>query len=144
MLLCLALAHADTGDTALDDVPVADAGLGLLAYVGDVVVLNGAASSDPEGASLSFVWTQTGGPEVTIKKGTTAEPEVTIDAPGTLRFSLVVNDGVQDSAPDSVEIVVAEQRFDGEAETGCAVGPDAGLAAVLLAVAVLGIRRHSR
>lgn len=119
-LLLAAPALADTGAAAGGEPPVADAGLGLLAYVGDTVALNGTASRDPEGASLGYTWAQSGGPDVGIKNGDEAQPSFTVEAPGTYRFTLVVNDGYQDSAPDTVEIVVAHTSFGGEAEGGCA------------------------
>ncbi len=136
MLLSFTLALADT---AADGIPTADAGLGLIAYVDDVVVLNGTASSDPEGADLTYTWTQVGGPTVSLKPAASAEPEFTVEAPGTLRFELVVNDGVNDSVPDSVEVVVAERAFGGS-DGGCTTGPSAGWAACLLvgALVVMG------
>lgn len=140
MLLSFALAFADT---AADDVPTADAGLGLIAYVDDVIVLNGSASRDPEGAELTFAWSQVGGPSVELKGASGAEPEFTVAAPGTLRFELVVNDGVNESEPDSVEIVVAERAFGGS-DGGCATGPTAGLGSLLLVAGCLLAGRSRR
>jgi MYXO-CTERM domain-containing protein len=139
MLLCLTFALADTGD---NQAPHADAGLGLIAYVGDVVVLNGAASSDPEGAELSFAWSQSGGPEVELKKASTVEPEFEVVASGTLRFDLVVNDGVADSEPDTVEVVVAERAFGGDPEGGCSTGGGAAPVGVAGVAAALVLRRR--
>jgi MYXO-CTERM domain-containing protein len=141
MLLSLCLAFADTG---ANEPPRADAGLGLIADVGDVVVLNGSASADAEGAALSFAWTQVGGPEVELKAANSEEPEFTVAAAGTLRFELVVNDGVSDSVPDSVEIVVAQRSFSGDGGSACATGPGGGNGAVLLAVGALLALRHRR
>lgn len=112
-------ALADTGAGG-GEPPEANAGVGLLASVGDTVILNGSASSDPEGAGLGYFWTQSGGPEVSLKAESSANPEFTIESAGTYRFELIVSDGYQDSEPDSVEIAVAEQSFGGSAESGCA------------------------
>ena len=122
--------------------PVADAGLGLLAAVGDTVSLNGTASRDPEGADLGFFWSQTGGPEVGIKNGDEAQPSFTVESPGTYRFALVVNDGYQDSAADTVEIVVAHTQFGGEAEGGCASASAPAWSAVLSLLALAPRRRR--
>ena len=141
MILGFAIAFADTGEAGGGEAPLADAGVGLLAYVGDTVSLNGRASADPEGEKLSFAWTQSGGPEVQLDKATTPEPEFTVEAAGTLRFTLVVNDGAWDSAPDTVEIVVPEQAFGGEAEGGCVTLPVPFWSGALLAGALLRRRR---
>jgi hypothetical protein len=144
-LLFLPAVWADTGSAGGGEAPVADAGLGLLAYVGDTVELNGTASYDPEDAELGYFWSQSGGPEVGLVNGDEAKPSFTIEAPGTYRFDLVVNDGYQDSEADTVEIVVAETRFGGEAEGSCAAWPGASPGAATLAVfAGLACLRRAR
>ena len=109
---------ADTVDitvTADNDAPTADAGGDRTVSDGDAVTLDGRASSDPEGADLTYVWTQTApdsglGSAVTLSDATTASPSFT--APTellenlTLTFSLTVNDGTQDSTADTVDITV--------------------------------------
>ncbi len=136
--LLLPLALADTG---ANEPPVADAGLGLLAYVGDTVALNGTASYDPEGVELGYTWRQSGGPEVGIKSGDSPEPSFTVEEPGTYRFELTVNDGYADSLPDMVEIVVAETSFGGDAEGGCNAVPGVAPLSLLLLPVLLRRRR---
>lgn len=114
---------AALADTGADSPPVAEAGLGVLAYVGDTVELNGTASSDPEGAELVYKWAQTGGPSVAIEGGSTAQPRFEVTEPGTLRFELVVNDGLTYSEPDTVEVVVAYTAVDGTTGGGCTAVP---------------------
>jgi hypothetical protein len=86
--------------------PVANAGPDQSVPVGSLVTLNGSGSSDPDNGpgSLTFHWTQLSGPVVTLTGANTATPSFTAAAPGSYVFSLVVNDGAVDSAPDSVTI----------------------------------------
>ena len=141
MWLWVPLALADTGNVVDGAPPVADAGVGLLAFVGDTVSLNGHGSTDPESAALDYLWRQVGGPEVTLDKRTTPEPEFEVEAPGTLRFELVVNDGTQDSDPSVVAIVVAEQSFIGQPAACAAAGTPGGILAFAAAFAA-SLRRR--
>jgi hypothetical protein len=88
--------------------PVANAGSNQTVTVGTLVTLNGTASFDPDNgpSSLTFSWTQTSGPAVTLTGANTATPSFTPTLAGTYVFSLVVNDGAANSAPASVTITV--------------------------------------
>jgi len=91
----------------LNEAPLADAGNDQLVGVGAKVMLDGFRSSDPDSDSLTFVWTQTSGPTVTLEGADTATP--TFVAPvtaGVLEFSLVVSDGTADSPIDTVTVTV--------------------------------------
>ena len=91
--------------------PVADAGfaqINIEPY--STVTLNGSASSDANADPLTYAWTQTVGPAVSIVTPTSMSP--TFVAPATiagvtLTFQLVVNDGSVDSSPDTVDVTVA-------------------------------------
>lgn len=94
-----------------------------------VVTLDGSESSDPDGDTLTYTWTQTEGPDATDGAGTLSGASPTFEAPGevgTLVFELVVNDGEVDSAPATVVVNVFENQnvayfVDGDAgsdETG--------------------------
>ena len=100
--------------------PVAEAGLGVMAYVGDKVILNGESSSDIDGQTLSYTWTQLSGTPVALVDPDTTKPSFEVVAPGTLRFQLVVNDGALVSVPDTVAIVVPDRELlPLGAERGC-------------------------
>jgi RHS repeat-associated protein len=86
--------------------PVADAGPDQTVFRGVVVTLNGAQSSDPEGATLRFQWTVISGSPVTLTGSTTANPTFTPLIVGEYIFQLIVNDGQLSSAPDTIKVTV--------------------------------------
>ena len=86
--------------------PTANAGTDQTVAVNALVTLNGSGSSDPDNDSLTYVWSQTAGPAVTLSDPTAANPTFTPTQTGNYAFGLVVNDGTVDSSSDSVTIVV--------------------------------------
>lgn len=124
--------------------PVAEAGLGVMAYVGDTVILNGSASSDPDGSPLIYTWTQVSGAPVELRRGDSSKPEFVVDAPGTLRFELVVSDGLETSAADGVAVVVPDREAlpAGESPGGCHTSPAAPTALGVALAALLARRRR--
>lgn len=129
--LLASLAHAQTA-------PVAEAGLGVYAYVGDRVILNGEASYDPDGSPITYAWTQISGPPTALADATTAAPSFAVEQPGTVRFQLLVSDGSMTSTPDTVAVVIPDRELRPlGSEGGCATTPAAsapwlGLLAALL------------
>ena len=114
------LQNFTTGGFEAASSPIANAGVdqsGLAA--GDLVTLDGSGSSDPNSLVLTYQWTQTGGTAVTLSDSTAQSPTFTapsLASSETLTFSLVVNNGTEDSAADSVDVGVladaSSQSFD--------------------------------
>ncbi|MDI6791578.1 MAG: fibronectin type III domain-containing protein [bacterium] len=86
--------------------PAADAGPDQTVGSGVLVGLDGSSSSDPDGDPITYQWTQTSGPAVTLSNSTAQKPTFTPLTSGSCRFQLVVNDGQLNSAPDEVIITV--------------------------------------
>jgi hypothetical protein len=73
---------------------------------GAAVQLDGTQSVDPDGNALTYQWTQTLGPAVTLSSTTASRP--TFTAPATsVAFQLVVSDGQSSSTPATANITVA-------------------------------------
>jgi hypothetical protein len=86
--------------------PVVDAGPDRVVDRREAVTLNGAAN-DPDGDVVSLRWRQIDGVPVLLDD--TTRPDPTFISPAgraTLTFELIANDGVADSAPDTVTILV--------------------------------------
>jgi hypothetical protein len=93
--------------TPTNQPPVADAGSAQTVSAGSTVQLDGSGSADPNGDPLTYQWTQTGGPAVTLSSATAVAPTFTAPASAsTLTFQLVVNDGTVSSSPSIVTITV--------------------------------------
>lgn len=112
--------------------PVADAGPDQSLNVGDVAYLDGSASSDVDGDPISYSWIlseQPDGSQAVLWNAGTVYAEFDVDLAGTYRADLTVNDGVLNSAPDSVLITTRNSVPVADA------GPDqtgiAGLAVLL-------------
>ncbi len=90
--------------------PVANAGEDRVAPENEIVFLYGDDSSDPEGRTLSFVWSQVSGPEVLLtnaeqETATFTSPLVSEDT--SFEFRLVVSDG-ETTNEDSVTITIQD------------------------------------
>ena len=87
--------------------PVADAGPDQDVSVFDLVQLDGSASSDFEGDSLTFQWTLLSAPEdslAQLSSPTAVDPTFEPDVFGVYEFELVVSDGFDASVPDTVTV----------------------------------------
>ena len=93
--------------STLNSPPVANAGPDQTVFVTDTVQLDGSASSDIDGDSLSFDWDFTEvptGSAATLSDSTIVNPTFVVDLPGFYRIRLIVNDGLVDSVEDIVII----------------------------------------
>lgn len=89
--------------------PTADAGSNQTIDEKSLVTLDGSASSDPEGADLTYSWTAPEGitlSDATAAKPTFTAPSVAVD--NDYEFTLVVNDGANDSEAAAVTITVKD------------------------------------
>lgn len=88
--------------------PIASAGSNQTVTTGATVTLDGTGSSDPDGPSVTYAWTQTAGTAVSLSSTTAAKPTFTApSAAGTLTFSLTVTDtGGASSSASSVTVTV--------------------------------------
>ncbi|MEA2697406.1 MAG: hypothetical protein QOI66_1677, partial [Myxococcales bacterium] len=87
--------------------PNANAGAAQTVNPGATVTLDGSGSNDPNGDAITYAWTQTAGPAVTLSSTTAQKPTFiapSVSASTALTFSLVVNDGQVLSAPATVTI----------------------------------------
>lgn len=96
--------------------PVAHAADDQTADVGDTVTLDGSKSKDPEEHELTYAWSQVSGPDVTLDGADTVNPSFEVPGYGTYVFQLIVNDCLQDSEPDEVEVSVPEPSEEEEEE----------------------------
>jgi len=91
--------------------PIADAGSDQNIYLGQTATLSGAGSSDPGNAPLTYTWTIDAKPANSAAALSSTNAETTTlhpDVAGQYAISLVVNNGTEDSAADTVLVDVAE------------------------------------
>jgi hypothetical protein len=71
------------------------------------VYLDGSGSRDPDGDRLNYTWFFWNAPDASstvLYNYKSVSPYFEVDATGTYVFLLVVDDGLQESKPDRVEI----------------------------------------
>lgn len=107
------LLDVDLSGSGLNNKPIANAGIDQtevgLQYL---VTLNGAGSDDPDDLPLplTYAWTQTSGPEVSLSDPSAPQPTFTApNQSATLEFSLVVYDGDLYSDADTVTVTVENE-----------------------------------
>ncbi len=93
---------------AVDDAPTAIAGVDQTLDEGSVVTLDATGSSDLDGDNLTYIWTQTGGPTVTLDNTSAVQPTFTapdVATSSALTFQVQVSDGTT-TVTDDVQITV--------------------------------------
>jgi hypothetical protein len=89
--------------------PVANAGQNQSLTLGDTALLDGSASSDPNGDPLSYTWSLSSvpvGSTASIANTSAVQTSFIPDLSGTYVVSLKVNDGLLDSDPSNITITV--------------------------------------
>lgn len=112
--------------TTLNPPPIANAGDNQTVFQGRTVTLNGTGSSPNGSGSITYLWTQTAGPSVTLSGSTTANPTFTapqlhVPSPNVpppnvvLTFGLTVTSSrvpTPPTATDNVNVTVKYGFFD--------------------------------
>ena len=124
--------------TAVNMAPVANAGPDQTVPAGSTVQLDGSASKDPDGNALRYQWALTvkpTGSKATLSNATTMMASFIADVAGQYVAQLTVNDGMVNSAPDTVTITtlggntapVANAGPDQTVQTGMVVTLDGSM-----------------
>ena len=122
--------------SAVNRPPVANAGPDQSVETNTPVTLTG-AGSDPDGDTLSYSWTQTGGTPVALT-GSGNEITFTPSSGGPYTFKLTVDDGRTLSANDSVVVVATEPPPPPNQAPAASAGVDQQVAAGTL-VTITGV-----
>ncbi|MGI9335711.1 MAG: PKD domain-containing protein, partial [Gammaproteobacteria bacterium] len=101
--------------------PLANAGADQSAVEGDVVVLDGSGSTDVDGDTLSFLWSFTNvpaGSAAVIEGANTVMASFEADVEGLFVVQLIVNDGQDESEPDTLNVTTDRRNAAPVAEAG--------------------------
>ena len=90
--------------------PIANAGADQTVATGATVNLNGGGSSDPDGDTITYAWSETTSSGVVLSNANTVSPSFTAPASATtVTLQLVVTDSRGMSGNDTVDVVVSTQ-----------------------------------
>ncbi len=87
--------------------PVANAGPNQIGVPAGPITLNGSASYSPDGLPITFQWTQTGGPTVTLSSPNSAITTFPATAGEAYNFLLTVTDSLGGTGQASVRVTTA-------------------------------------
>ncbi|MDC1287530.1 PKD domain-containing protein, partial [Gammaproteobacteria bacterium] len=99
--------------TTVNLAPTANAGTDQLAQIAGLVSLDGSGSNDPENQPLTYRWSFVqvpAGSSATLSNTVIERPMFTVDIVGSYVIQLIVNDGISDSAPDTVVVSTDNNR----------------------------------
>ena len=97
-----------TASSTMNNAPIANAGTDKSVQTGLVVLLNGSASYDSDGHTISYQWALQSKPAGSLSvlfSSTLVSPSITPDVDGSYTISLVVNDGIVDSSADTMLVI---------------------------------------
>ncbi|WP_414828190.1 PKD domain-containing protein [Alteromonas sp. H39] len=105
------LTDSDTVEITADNEnlpPVAAPSANQTGKVGDVITIDGSASYDPEDEALDYLWSLSppDGSTVVLDDNASASTTFTPDVEGEYLVTLVVNDGVFDSEPETTTVTI--------------------------------------
>jgi len=101
--------------------PVANAGVAQSVVTGSTVTLNGTASNDANGDSLTYAWSfvsKPAGSSASLSSATAASPTFTAGTAGSYVLRLVVNDGALNSTASTVTITASNANLAPVANAG--------------------------
>jgi hypothetical protein len=125
-------APATVSISTTNSAPVASAGPDQTVGVGATVTLNGSGSSDVDGNPLTFAWRLTSRPAgslAILANSAGVAPTFVADRPGTYVVRLIVNDGIENGAVDTVTISTENSSpvTDAGADQTAAIGASVAL-----------------
>jgi fibronectin type 3 domain-containing protein len=94
-----------------NQVPVSNAGPDQIVETGSLVTLDGSLSADGDEDPLAYAWTQEKGTPVSVAAPGSEHPQFFPADTKTVTFDLFVNDGADQSAPDTVSIYVMDKVY---------------------------------
>ena len=115
-----AVATVSVNASAANVAPVANAGANQSVVLG-TVTLDGSASSDANGDTLTYKWALLSKPtnsNAVLATATSAKPTITVDLAGVYVFSLQVNDGKLDSPVVTTTVTASAANVAPVANTG--------------------------
>ena len=98
--------------TPTNSAPIAEAGTDQSVTTNSLVTLDASASSDPDGDNLIYSWafsSQPSGSNLVLSDAGAINPTFTPAQAGDYILSLTVNDGIDNSWPDTVSITATNQ-----------------------------------